>query len=138
MRKIFIALIALVAVSVVCAPNKQLFGGANGEITLYRGSASSQCRIVAVEVENYENAVRSADVTGQCISGVDGTFVGDTLSRLGAVCVADESVGSISTKYYYSPQIPVYKRVNGKKVNLQVSCTGDVYTMGSPLVFGAY
>ena len=139
MRKIIAALVALIAAGFIQVNEKPILSGADGNYDLYVGTASSQCKIVPVEKELYERGdYDRTGVTGVSVSNVDADFVKKEIEKLNAKLVFTEHTQGVVIKYYYSTKISAYKRVNGKKVNLQTAERADSYTIGSPLIFGGF
>ena len=139
MCRILSCFIAIIAACAMQSYNKPLFSDAEGDFYLYTGSASSQCRIISITKADYEKGMYDyLGVCGGSVHNVSEGYIIAQIEKLGARHVLTERSGDTVTKYYYSTKIPVYKRVNGKKVNLQTAETCDSYTIGSPLIFGGY
>ena len=139
MRKIIAALVAFIAACFIQADEKPILSGADGNYNLYVGTASSQCKIISVEKERYERGdYDRTGVTGVSVSNVNADFVKNEIEKLSAELVFTEKTDDVVVKYYYSTKISAYKRVNGKKVNLQTAERADNYTIGSPLIFGGF
>ena len=133
------ALLSFAAACYVQVGADRILSGADGDYNIYVGTASSQCAILSVGKEEYESGLYDrAGVTGISVNNVDGDYVKSEIDKLNARLVHTEIVGGVVVKYYYSTKIPAYKRVNGKKVNLQTAERSDNFTIGTPLIFGGY
>ena len=139
MPKICLVFAALLAACALQINNKPLFSDSTGEIYAYLGNASSQCEMICVSDEGVDGGmINGKKICGYCVMNVDSSYVEQKIKELNAQLVFSERVGDTDTKYYYSTKIPVYKRVNGKKVNLQTAETNGNNTIGSPMIFGGY
>ena len=142
MKSIFATVAALLSFAAACCiqvDTSPILSGADGDYNLYFGTSSSQCRILSVDKGEYARGFYDrAGVKGISVNNVDGDFIKSEIEKLNAQLVFTEIVGGVVVKYYYSTKIPAYKRVNGKKVNLQTAESKDNYTIGSPLIFGGF
>ena len=107
--------------------------------TFFVGRDGSCCSFVRISgwIECALSVVRY-NVRGECVEGVDESFVAFALSDLKAEKVFEESASDVVTVYYYSPKICGYKSINGKKVNLQTATRGNGYIIATPMIFSGY
>jgi|GEM_PF-1812151 len=139
MRKLIVAVICFALVSLAVRVDEPIISSDVDIVTLYLDSASSNCERITVSYEQYLNEyLSSGRVFGVCVERVDENFAIDIVERLSARPVFEEKLSGTVTKYYYSTKIPFYKRVNGKKVNLQVAESFGNFTVASPLIFGGF
>ena len=106
-----------------------------GEKTLYLYSASSNCLILTGQTLRpyFKSALK-----GESVVLSDPSSVGGFLEGILAELVFEERVGSTVCEYYYSPQISVYKSINGQKVNIHIAKNPEKTVVGIPLIFGSY
>ncbi|MBP5177012.1 MAG: hypothetical protein ILP02_00330 [Clostridia bacterium] len=131
----FLPIATVLMIAVALSPSIPRFDGSGGTVCYYVGSTSSSCR---VEYAGEGDIPPKKGVRGSGVYGVDDAFVKELIKSTQAKKVFSETVEDIVVDYYYSAKIPAYKRVSGKKINLQTARRGDVYTVGSPLIFGGY
>ncbi|MBQ0017017.1 MAG: YwmB family TATA-box binding protein, partial [Clostridiales bacterium] len=60
------------------------------------------------------------------------------LKILNAEIVLTENMDNIYSVYAYSKNIPDYVYINHQKVNIQISCTDDTVSIGTPLILGSF
>ena len=109
-----------------------------GKHTLYFYSCSSNCSIVDVDEDSeYPIVYLKSSLKGESVV-TEKRFAEKYLNEKKATKVFSENLADITNEYYYSPLIPVYKLINGQKVNVHVSEKKGVTTVGVPLIFGSY
>ncbi len=141
MRKFLLCFLVILAM--FCLYNhsqKPLFTGVDGVYTFYLGSATSNAKIVTVdagEAEKTKNSLKDVEGESVAFSSESGYEI-DIIKRYKAVEVKRESVNFTTNVYYYSDNIPYFVLVGGKKVNLHVSYSKDITSVGIPFIFGSY
>ena len=60
------------------------------------------------------------------------------ITQLNAQYVFSEKGENFYCKYYYTDEIKDHVTINGHKVNLHLSYGKDVYTIGTPIIFGSF
>ena len=137
MRKVVAAIVMTAACCFLrpSVPIEKAFGGYEGQVTVCVGAFGSDCKFVKARVKDI---FYLKGVVGACVENADEKFISDVVASSGAEKVFEESVSDTVTTYYYSPQISVYKSINGKKVNLQTASTNCKLTIGIPMIFGGF
>ena len=110
-----------------------------GNHTFYFYSKSSQATIKTFSEQQAKQHVYFKN----CLKGESVEFFSEDnakifIDSLNAKYVFCEFGEDFSCKYYYTDKIQNYVILNGNKINLHLSYSKDVYTVGSPIIFGSF
>ncbi len=114
------------------------FYDAKGEYAVCIGEGGSLSEINTFSTEEMEKFYDFENVTAQSVRVYDLDYIDVIIKRYGFEKVFEEKVENISVCYYYSDKIPVYKSINGKKINLQTALGNQIYTIGTPMIYGSF
>lgn len=115
------------------------FEGVGDSYCFYVGDDSSCCQIINVEVKNAEKIKRSLDgISGESFKTKKLSDVDKVIEDYDAKLQFSEQIGETTINYYYTDKLSYFKRIKGKKVNLQTARSNEVYTVGTPLIFGSF
>lgn len=130
----------ILIICIFCAFNycrQPLFYDGEGWYSVCLGEGSSG-KIEGFSTSEIEDYYLYKNIRGQSLTTKDKRYIDDFLKRYDCKLLFIEEVEGVVTKYYYSPKISVYKPVNGKKVNVQTAVSEEIFTIGSPLIYGGY
>ncbi len=103
----------------------------------YLDSASSLAKTIYPTREIVDSAVFFFAKKGEsCETSREG--LERILKDLSAKKVFEENGESFDNVYYYSPKISSFVLINGAKVNLSVSFSGEKIFVATPMNFGSY
>lgn len=123
--------------ALICAykiPFKPLFKSAEGYYTLTVGEGTLG-RFYTVKAEKIDCFRGIFNVSGQSLKTENKEYIDNFLRDYSCVQIKTETVDGLTIRYYYSSKIPVYRSINGKKVNVQTCFGKDYYVIGSPLIY---
>ena len=140
MKKIIFCILTLIALCFTLKLNGgTVFKG--GENTVFYFSSSS--KICNAEKPNDEEklfGIYAGTKKGECCD-MSAKEISKTLEALKAKIVFSESGANFENVYYYSPKIPDFVTVSGKKINVHVSYgkeNTDKIKIASPINYGGY
>ena len=137
LKAMLAAISTLLVVFAVQFENVFIFNDSGGEIEFYLSSAGSDCTIESLSgVER--DPIKILSIKGGAVKKIEKKYIDDLLKRTNARHILSERVGNVVSNYYYSNKITGYKSINGKKVNIHVCFDGKSYSVGTPIIFGAY
>lgn len=114
-----------------------IFTGAEGVYSVTYGGCSSGVT-VSFSTCKMEKFYDYNEIDGQSLCTENGEYVKNFLKEKGCELMFAEIIDGIVVKYYYTPQISVYRSINGKKVNIQTAENKVKFTIGSPMIYGGY
>ena len=110
-----------------------------GKHAFYFYSSSSGCQIVELSEEKAKEFVYFKPLLkGESVTLYSPRDKDKFLAKCCAKEVFEESVSGVVNRYYYSPKISRFTTVNGEKVNLHISDSNGIITVGIPFIFGSY
>lgn len=91
---------------------------------------------------NYSSLAKRSDkltfyYTGESVVLSESSDIDRIIELFDAKMVFKEEALGVTSRYYYSNKLPIYKYVNGKRVNLHIN-QSDVITVGYPIIYGSY
>lgn len=139
MLKRLVLFVALLFLLNLYAPKSLAFSHTDGTYTFYLNQASSNAQIVNVDCKNAKTTIKNlVNVCGESVCTTEKGFIEREVERFCAKKVFSETLDGRVAVYYYTESIANYKIINGKKVNLQTVDCGNVFFIGTPLIFGSF
>ena len=133
--KLFVFLLFVFSVSI--ESGGKLKGEGLHTFYFYSKSSSAKIKTLPETQANsfiyLKNSLKGESVT---FSSKEGAL--NLLSQLNAKSVFSEEGTDFYCEYYYSEQIKNYIMLNGKRVNLHLSCNDGLFCLGSPIIFGSF
>ena len=129
---LFIFLAVLLFISFYCFSKTKLFTSLNpkGEYSLYYGSYSSNA-----ETEGWGKLnLNQLFYTGESVE-IEPIDFFSLKEQLNLKLIKEETIEQGTSFYCYCAEIPIYKVISGKKVNVQVFYGKDKVEIGSPLIY---
>ena len=138
LKFIFKLLIATTFILTFCLERGGELKG-EGKHVFYLYNKSSQATIKTLD----ENQSKSFIYFKNSLKGESVEFFSEDsalkfINDLEAEYVFCELGEDFSCKYYYTDKIENFVIINGNKINLHLSYGKDVYTVGSPIIFGSF
>ena len=133
--KIFIFVFLILAINVDCGGN--IKGEGNHTFYFYSKSSNATIKTTTENSANYILYFKN-QLKGESVEFFSEKSALEYISKLNAEYVFSEKGDDFYCKYYYTDKIKDYITLNGRKVNLHLSYGGEVFTVGTPMIFGSF
>lgn len=127
-KKLILLFLVLCFLMLINVYGGKRIDGADGKTILYSKSYSS----LFEEEEDF-----TFYYTGESIELETEQDANELIDRYSAKMIFTEQTDNGESFYYYTEKLPIYKYINGKRVNLHIH-VGKKITVGYPIIFGSY
>lgn len=107
--------------------------------TFYLYSQSSSATIKTVPEDKTDHFIYFKNsLKGESVTFTNKEKAINLLKDLNANSIFIEQANDFYCEYFYSEKIDGYIMLNGQRINLHLSITNGLYTVGSPIIFGSF
>ncbi|MBR2385197.1 MAG: hypothetical protein IKA99_06310 [Clostridia bacterium] len=133
--KIFVLAICILAVNVDCGG--KIKGEGNHTFYLYNKSSQAIIKTLPEKHSQYFFYFKNS-LKGESVEFFSQEKALKLLDDLNASYVFSEEGDTFNCQYYFSDKIDDFVIINGNKINLHFSYNGEVFTVGTPFIFGSF
>lgn len=133
--KLFTLTLFIFAINLGCGGS--IKGEGNHTFYFYSKSSNATIKTISESKSKYFLYFKN-NLKGESVEFFNEHSALDFINQLKANYVFSEIGEDFYCEYYYSNKIKDYVIINGHKVNLHLSYGNEVFTVGTPIIFGSF